>query len=244
MMTYARESKAGDRNYNEDCVMVTENDGHLCAVLADGLGAHGGGDLASRIVAEESVRIAGEAAVYTEDTMCSCFEQAQEKLMAEQEQLGQRYGMKTTMTLLLADEKQILQGHIGDSRIYTFKNGLMTGRTLDHSVPQALVRIGEITEDQIRHHPDRNRLLRVMGVDWEDEKPYVLAPAMTRQEDQAFLLCTDGFWEYILEAQMEACLQKTTTAEEWLDEMLKIVEKEGKGHNMDNYSAITIRMDE
>ena len=119
-----------------------------------------------------------------------------------------------------------------------YKNKVKT-RTLDHSIPQMLVLAKEIKEDMIRNHPDRNMLLRVMGVEW-DEIMYELMQPISLKKCQAFLLCSDGFWELIDEKEMNAQLRKSNSVEEWLDNMVKIVEDNGKGKNMDNYSAIAV----
>ncbi len=105
-----------------------------------------------------------------------------------------------------------------------------------------LVAVGEIKEKEIRHHPDRNRLLRVLGVEVEELKHQVSEP-INREGRQAFLLCSDGFWELIEEKKMEATYKKASTPEEWLQEMQKIVMKNGKNTNMDNYSAIAVWID-
>ena len=77
-----------------------------------------------------------------------------------------------------------------------------------------LVASGEIREKDIRHHEDRNRLLRVMGIPWR-KKTYEIAPPIPFDENQAFLLCSDGFWEYIEEAEMAAFLARSATPSGW-----------------------------
>ena len=77
------------------------------------------------------------------------------------------------------------------------KNSGMS-RTADHSVPQMLLKAGEITEDQIRFHPDRNKLLRALG-DAENEPKYTASETVEARGETAFLLCSDGFWEHITE---------------------------------------------
>ena len=113
------------------------------------------------------------------------------------------------------------------------------GRTLDHSVPQMLVNIGEIDEDEIRNHPDRNRLLRVMGAEWETPQ-YQYSEKIPLKKGQAFLLCSDGFWELITEKMMIRFLRRADSVDEWLDTMMDYVEEKGKEKNMDNYSAIAV----
>ena len=97
----------------------------------------------------------------------------------------------------------------------------------------------EIKEKDIRSHPDRNRLLRVMGIEWDSPK-YKLDESIEKKEGYAFLLCSDGFWELILEKQMEKQLKKAKTANDWLENMKEIVIKQGRGTDMDNFTAIAV----
>ena len=101
---------------------------------------------------------------------------------------------------------------------------------------------GEIKEKEIRHHPDRNRLLKVLGT--ESMGKYEESEEIVRGGRQAFLLCSDGFWELIDEKKMESTLRSSSTPQEWLDAMERIVIRNGRGIQMDNYSAITVWIDE
>ena len=112
-------------------------------------------------------------------------------------------------------------------------------RTLDHSIPQMLVMSGEITESEIRNHPDRNILLRVMGAEWDGPAYELLKPVPLRK-CQAMLLCSDGFWELIDEACMCDCLKKSNSVEEWMAYMSEIVKINGKDKDMDNYTAVAV----
>ena len=155
--------------------------------------------------------------------------------------------MKTTMVMCVVTEKELRWGHIGDSRLYLFerkKPFLFDGarlrvQTEDHSVPQMLVYAGDIKARQIRFHPDRNRLLKVMGMPWEKPE-YELGRPYPRKGKQAMLLCSDGFWEWIDEKQMAKCLDKAKSAAQWLEMMREIVEKNADKATMDNYSALCI----
>ena len=102
-----------------------------------------------------------------------------------------------------------------------------------------LVLSKEIKESQIRNHPDRNILLRVLGIEWDDPMYELLVP-ISLKKCQAFLLCSDGFWELIEEKEMCELLKKSSSVEEWLFSMVEVVKKNGVGRNMDNYSAIAI----
>ena len=159
--------------------------------------------------------------------------------MAEQKRLGAARKMKTTATALVTDGSSAYIGHIGDSRVYVFLRGKVKSRTLDHSIPQMLVLTREIKESDIRNHPDRNILLRVLGVEWS-EPMYELKDPIPLKKNQAFLLCSDGFWELIEEKTMCELLKKSSSVSQWLERMTEVVKKNGTGKNMDNNSAIAV----
>lgn len=237
-LTYAVYTDVGGRSVNEDSVGVFENGDNRCYVLCDGLGGHGMGDVASSLVvdvfrdrfykSEEMVNFLGQT-----------FWAAQDILMAEQAARNARKKMKTTAAVLAADDRNAYVGHIGDSRLYIFNKNKVKTRTLDHSIPQMLVLAHEIKESQIRNHPERNTLLRVLGVDWE-EPMYELMPPVPLKKCQAFLLCSDGFWELIEEDQMCDLLKRSATVQQWLGQMVQVVRENGRGKNMDNNSAIAV----
>ena len=241
MITYKIISRTGSRPVNEDSTGMHQVEEKYGFFLADGLGGHGKGDVASQTAIEQAI-LQFEQGSCSEETLKNIFEAGQAGVLEQQRIAGNSQGMKTTMTALLIDAQTIRWGHIGDSRIYYFQNNKLIGRTMDHSVPQMLVAAGEIKEKEIRHHPDRNRLLRVMGVD-EETLRYQLAEPIARKGRQAFLLCSDGFWELIDEKEMTTLLKKSKTVEQWLDEMEVLVRRHGYGTNMDNYSAVAVWVD-
>ena len=102
-----------------------------------------------------------------------------------------------------------------------------------------LVRIGEIEDKDIRNHPDRSHLLRVMGIEWERPK-YDISDMIEPEPGQAFLLASDGFWELIDEDEMVRCFKKADNVHTWMNQMEKIVIQNGQGKDMDNYSAIGV----
>lgn len=238
MLDYAVLSKVGSREVNEDSVAAGEKKGSCCFVVCDGLGGHGMGDTASSLVANVFLEEFHSRDCY-DGFLSSAFSLAQERLTARQSESRVTNKMRTTAAALFTDGQNAFIGHVGDSRVYVFRRQGEAIRTLDHSVPQILALSGEITEAQISQHPDRNMLLRAMGTAW-DQPMYQLMPPVALSECRAFLLCSDGFWEYISADQMQSLLRQSRTAEEWLRAMQRLVEQAGAGEKMDNYSAIAI----
>lgn len=102
-----------------------------------------------------------------------------------------------------------------------------------------LVLAHKLKEKKIRGHEDRNKLLRVIGSPWETKK-YDCSEIINKNGFQAFLLCSDGFWELIDEKAMTKTLKKSNSVDEWLDAMVEIVRQNGKCTDMDNNSAIAV----
>ncbi|MCI9336854.1 MAG: serine/threonine-protein phosphatase [Lachnospiraceae bacterium] len=238
MVTYQIISRTGSRPINEDCVGMHQREQCYGFFLADGLGGHGKGEIASKIAIEQAI-MQFQAEGGSKDVLKVIFEAGQAGILERQRREGSSRSMKTTLTALLVGPKEIRWGHVGDSRIYYFQNNHLVGRTMDHSVPQMLVAAGEIRDSEIRHHPDRNRLLRVMGIEW-DRPAYQLAEPVDRRGKQAFLLCSDGFWELVEEREMTALLKRASTVEQWVEDMETLVIRHGAGTNMDNYSAVAV----
>ncbi|HYL97977.1 MAG TPA: serine/threonine-protein phosphatase, partial [Blastocatellia bacterium] len=138
----------------------------------------------------------------------------------------------------LSDYRSFMTGHAGDSRLYYFQSGRIRYQTKDHSVPQTMVDAGEMSAAQIRGHADRNRLLRSLGMDGEF-KPTISCEKQPLHSEDAFLICVDGFWEFVYETEMEADLARADTPGNWLSVMeSRIVKRAEDGH--DNYTAIAV----
>lgn len=238
MITYAMFSRQGKRENNEDSIHMREKKKASVFLLADGLGGHGAGEIASQMTVAYGIDLFDRSDSY-ERYLVDLFENGQRRLLDVQRQRHALEQMKTTLVALLIDKDKAVWGHIGDSRLYLFEHGLLKQRTVDHSVPQMLARSGEISEADIRTHPDRNRLLRVMGSEW-NKNSYDLSRPIALKEGTSFLMCSDGFWEYITEEWMENTLQSAKSVAHWLNRMEKIVLENGRGKQMDNFSAIGV----
>ena len=234
-IVFAEYTNKGDREINEDSIGHIANGDNGFFVLADGLGGHGGGEIASQLV----VNKAKEYYKKNPDDISGCFVESQNALVSEQRAKNAFDELKTTMVCLSIHDGKALWGHVGDSRLYHFVSGKICGRTFDHSVPQMLAKIGEIREKDIRGHVDRNRLIRVLGMEWNEPK-YELSNEIVLCGNDTFLLCSDGFWELITESEMEKALKRAVSPDQWIEMMSTKILKNGTGRNMDNFSAIAV----
>lgn len=240
-IVHAMDSKPGTRPYNEDTIQAADFESGSVFVLADGLGGHGHGEIASAKAAG-AVMAQAEDAGLGQDFIMTAIEKAQEAVLSGQKEMIEYRNMSTTLVVLKIADGKAQWGHIGDSRLYMFRNNAVLYQTLDHSVPQMLVALGEIKPEDIRKHPDRSRLLHVVGGEWSG-KPYVVSDEIELNPGDAFLLCSDGFWELIEESNMCELLKDCGDVHTWLSAMQQVVEENGKNTEMDNYSAICVQIE-
>ncbi|MBE6783880.1 MAG: serine/threonine-protein phosphatase [Ruminococcaceae bacterium] len=240
IVSYSNLSEKGGREINEDAVKVTEVDGNFCFIVCDGLGGHGKGEIASAETTEK-ISECFESDSKASDFFDTAFKKAQENLLEKQKEIADTSQMKTTAVVLTITDGYAQWCHIGDSRLYFFSKAKIKERTTDHSLVQMLAIAGDIKEKEIRFHPERNVLLKVMGSEWEGNS-YVVSEKIKVKKGDSFLLCTDGFWEFINEKEMKKYCKKSLTAEDWLQKMKDEVETNSKGKDSDNYSAITVKI--
>jgi serine/threonine protein phosphatase PrpC len=228
-------SLPGDREENEDAAAWRACEGGGLWALADGLGGHGGGARASRIAVDELLR--GDPAVLDASEVQGRLQRAQDAVLAGQQQVEFRK-MHTTAVVLVAGGARAVWGHVGDSRLYLFRGGLVAEQTRDHSYLMTKVEAGDLQMADLRFHEDRSQLLASLGSAGPLRSTVRPEPLELAAGD-AFLLASDGWWELILETEMEIELAKAESADAWLRGMhQRLLERAGAGH--DNYSAIGV----
>ena len=223
-------SDIGGRSCNEDSVQFKTAGEALLAVLADGLGGHGGGDIASGIAVRTLCE--GWHGATTPAVLTELIQQAHRDIRSQQ---TPALAMKSTVVALALAPGHIDWAHVGDSRLYQFYNGALIRQTRDHSASQIAVMLGQITPEQIRFHEDRSRLFRALGQD--GGLTVETGSAALEPGDYAFLLCSDGFWEYVEEAEMEHALQAAASVQDWVEWMHGLLSRRVPADNDNNTAA-------
>ena len=223
-LDYAVITHQGGRQQNQDsCIYVDGRArGRHIFVLADGLGGHRGGEEASRIAVNHVADALSEIEPMDNyrpalfDAMVGAHDEIRRQA-AEDPDLNE---MKTTCVCLLIVGGYAYWASVGDSRLYFIRNGEILGRTRDHSVVQLLVDSGEVRREDAAHHPDRNRLFQALGID-KDVVPDINADGVDLLPGDYFLLCSDGFWEYLSDEALKAYVRQAggTPAKRTLDTM-------------------------
>lgn len=239
----AARSEVGARSHNEDDLRHGRNGPFWYAVLSDGAGGHRGGAVASDLVVRLTAHGLQSAVQSSSADLTRLVVQANEALVQQQKVLQDRRSrdrMHATLVALWIDARreEALWTHVGDSRLYLLRHGRVTHVTQDDSVVQQMVSAGYLTPEEAQHHPKKNQLLAAMGADGGVE-PNTLERAMPVQDGDAFLLCSDGWWDHFDARALEAHFAAATSPDDWLDRMARHIAQQGVPRQ-DNYSAVAV----
>lgn len=225
----------GDRSENEDSYACGEmGQRGIYAIVADGLGGHGGGKAASGLAAESLLQCSQHHGLPSEQQIIQQLELANQRILEKRN--GPRH-MKTTAVALYTWNDKAVWAHIGDSRLYHFYNGDLADATRDHSVCEILVKMGQLTRKEIPNHPDKNKIIKVLGE--ENITPEVHSVISLNPGHHAFLLCSDGLWERLDDDEIMLDLNKSDTPEQWLAFLRGRAEKR-RSVEVDNNTAVAV----
>ena len=234
-------SERGARAANEDALRVGRTDAMQYAVLCDGAGGHEGGAEASRRVVEHvaaALHVTGSA-LRPERLTQTLLSAHAELQRAQNGAQGQRR-MHATVVVLWIDSgtDRAVWSHVGDSRLYRLRYGVVDLVTADDSVVQRMLEGGALTPQQAQDHPLKNQLLAAIGMQ-DGVDPHTLAQAVDLEDGDAFLLCTDGWWGVLGDGDLTASLCDADTPQAWLDAMRELIIARGEP-GQDNFSAIAV----
>lgn len=203
-------------------------------VVADGMGGHQRGEVASRTVLQvfkkryQYIQKAGDIS----EIMLSSKETL--NMLARDD--GNNYGMGTTVSGIFLADKDAVVFNCGDSRVYRLQGGSLERLTRDHSVVQELADFGTITEDEMRSHPQKNIITSAVIADLRGSLPEFDVKTVGISGDSTFLICTDGLWESVRRTEMEECFtDQERTVQCLFDRAIS-------ARGMDNISVIVLRV--
>lgn len=242
-LSWANITATGMRASNQDVMGEAQQDDMVCFVMSDGAGGHAGGEVAAKIVVDAVLQEFLRESSFGVRALLSYVECAIAKVAHGKNLVPRQHDMSATVATVLIDQsnRHALWAHLGDTRIYLFRNRQLHQVTKDHSVAQQFIDAGFAQADQLRLHPQRNILFAAVGAEG-DTQAEVTREKVKIQDGDAFLLCTDGFWEWVLEADMESTLAAATTSEQWLIAMNRIADVNVNAAKKirDNYSVFAI----
>lgn len=233
-------SKAGGREVNEDACGYCTSGEFCCYVLSDGAGGHGCGDVASQVVVRTVLEKFRDAPGGSVETVAMLLDAANEVVVMEQRRVAEQGDMRATVAVLILDlvNATAIWGHVGDSRVYGFRNGAICSQTRDHSVVQSMVDAGFLQPESVRTNPKRSVLTAAIG-NASGCEPDIPQAALGLTGEEVFLICSDGLWEYVDERVLETELGRAVGPEPWLRALEEELLRNARS-NHDNYSAIAV----
>lgn len=227
------------RNTNQDYVGVFENKkGYTLAMLADGMGGHQAGDVASKTAVNEIGRQWEKNKITDSEKAAKWLVKTIQEENAAIYQAGQATpefaGMGTTIEAVAVFEDDFTVAHVGDSRIYTLLEKQLIQLTEDHSLVNELVKTGEISKEMAANHPQKNIVTQCVGMPGTIE---VDVSSHLIDAKDYLLLCSDGLTNMVSEEEIAQLILKNPNAEEAVEKMIDAANDRG---GLDNITALMI----
>lgn len=232
------------RTNNEDSYVCQNiwDDQTVLAIAIDGLGGYEGGEVASGIAKEVIVNYLEASANGDRIELLKQAVTSANNTIFETSRNDARYHqMGCVLTAIIVDvrDKEVYMAHVGDSRLYSFRHGILTKLSHDHSYVGYLEEIGEFSEEQAMHHPNRNVVDRVIGheLHLSSDKNFIEAVVFPLEPFTTFLLCSDGLTDMITSASILSILNCNCTIKEKVDSLIKAALD---GGGKDNVTAVLV----
>ena len=211
--------------------------GTYLSVVADGMGGHAGGDVASHLVIRHLLQLDKEysSVVEAQQELLSALLQANDMLSDVVYEHPELAGLGTTVSAMLRVGRQVVIAHIGDSRIYLLREGNLSQVTVDHTFVQRLIDSGRITEEEAHDHPRRSVLMRVLGD--VDASPEIDTVVLDVAEGDRWMLCSDGLTGVVYSDRLKPFLVEAETADDAAD---TLVQASLTGGAPDNVTVVVV----
>lgn len=218
--------------------IVIQSKGSLI-VVADGMGGHSGGEVASSLAVETISRAYYSASDLPAESLRSAFEEANRRIYEESIADERLSGMGTTCTALVLHQNSAIAAHVGDSRLYLLREGDLYLLTEDHSAVMEMVKLGIISAEQARHHEDKNVIVRALGTGPAVEASLWESPMEVRTGDQ-FLLCSDGLYDLVDDEAIRDLVLTSPDTHSACENLIDLAKKKGGFDNI-TVALVSIR---
>ena len=239
MEVYFQSDIGKRRKSNQDYTATfTNQKNQLLALLADGMGGHQAGDIASRQAVEE-IGIAWEATTIDDSEKAvqwflQHIQQTNQRIFEKGQSQPTLSGMGTTLEVVTILDNHLALAHVGDSRIYLFREQRLIALTEDHSLVNALLKSGEITQEMAENHPRKNIITRSLGMPGSLE----VDVAIHKIEDHdQLLLCSDGLTNMVSEPKITQILLEAASLQ---DASQRLIDEANAKGGLDNITVLLI----
>jgi len=240
MKSYAVTDVGLKRSVNQDYVFNTdENVGSFSNlyIVADGMGGHNAGDMASRICVETACKAIEETELITPVSVLEeSIRQAHEKVVEVAGSAPEYEGMGTTVVMATVVKEKLYIANIGDSRLYLLRDSLEQ-ITEDHSLVEEMVKSGELTKEKVRSHPNKNIITRALGVGTDVQADYF---QIDIREDDIILMCSDGLTNMVEDIDIEYTIKNNRDNLE--KAMMDLLTKANEAGGKDNITIVLARV--
>lgn len=245
VMKYAYLSDKGQvRETNQDYVGIFKNDSEaILTIVADGVGGNRGGDVASEMAVSHIGYLFETSDVNNvtdaKNWLIRQLALENRKILQASKHYKKLNGMGTTIVLALFLGKQVIVANLGDSRCYLYssKNGLKQLST-DHSLVNELLRLGKITPEEARNHPEKNVITKTLGIS-EQTEAEIKVFDITKEDE--LLLCTDGLTKFVSDDMIKNVLMSTLSLEKKANQLVDMANTAG---GTDNITTLIVQVEE
>jgi protein phosphatase len=225
------------RGRNEDSFIVHAETGRFA--VADGMGGHVAGDIASKTALAAFDEYLAATSDASETAVHAAIHAANRAVWQRAEVEREKIGMGTTLTAVVftANRKEFVVGHVGDSRLYRLRGGMLEQITRDHTAAQELVDNGQLTKSEARRHPLSSMLYRSVGTRPDVE---IDVQRSTAEAGDRYLLCSDGLSGMVDDEDLAAILRQEKPPQSICADLIQAANRHG---GVDNITAIVIEVD-
>ena len=243
MKTFYLTDSGKVRAHNEDSVIITKNQsGDYLMAVADGMGGHSAGEIASSIVVSHISKCFNEDFCNMEKSKAvewvrEMAKEVNDLIFNYVAEHPESKGMGTTLVLAIVTVDYVLIGNIGDSSGFVIKDNKLHKVTYDHTLVNLLIRAGELTEEEAKDHPKKNVLMKALGAN----NPIDIDIYDCDMDISSVLLCSDGLTSMLDNEQIEKVLSSDQEIEE---KVIKLIRKSNNRGGMDNISIAYLEFSE